>query len=61
MVTPKEFKQTSEYMPAGKIILTAIFRLYWREILETERSVREVRVQMRNEEGLSFNTDGRGI
>lgn len=47
------------YLPTGKIILTPICRLYWREILETGRSVKEVRIQLRNGEKLNYNSDGR--
>lgn len=48
------------HLPVGNArILTTLCRLEWREILETGRSVREVRVQLRNEEVLNDNTDGR--
>lgn len=44
-------------LPGGEIILRAIHRLDRGEILETGRSVREMRIQMRSEEGLNFITD----
>lgn len=46
-------------MPAGETILRAIHGLGWGEILETGGSVREVKIKMRNEEGLNFLTNGR--